>query len=422
MPHLVELGRVSEAIVSWASRVSRSLDGRCDVGRWGRPYDVPAMAVLQTRDARAARAAPAHRPAHDQEIRFCRAADGTRLAYAIHGNGPPLVVVSCWLSHLQYDWQSPVWRHFLDDLGRIGTVIRYDERGFGMSDWDVSDFSLPARLGDLETILAATGFERFALLGMSGGSSVAMAYAIAHSEQVSRLILYGTVCGEPPVYDDERWAREQVYRSMIQVGWAKDDPEFRRVFTRRFIPDATEEQMCWFDDLQRMSTSPENMLASRISRQQEDIVAGLPTISAPTIVLQARGDQSTVFENAVTVSSLIPGARLVPLESRNHILLADEPAWGVFIDEVTVFMDPDRRAFEERTRAGRPMSERLSERELDVLRLAAEGQTNEEIAAALTLSPRTVERHLSNVYGKLGLTGRAARAAAVAEFMRGRLS
>ncbi|HET9345369.1 MAG TPA: alpha/beta fold hydrolase [Candidatus Limnocylindrales bacterium] len=383
------------------------------------------MAVQPAREGRtpetAGRPAPS-RFAPNQEIRFCRAADGTRLAYAIHGSGPPLVVVSCWLSHLQYDWQSPVWRHFLDDLGRIATVVRYDERGYGMSDWDVDDFSLPARLGDLESVLDATGFETFALLGMSGGSSVAMAYAIAHPERVSRLVLYGTVRGRPPIWSDEQWAEEQTYRSMIQVGWARSDPEFRRFFTRRFIPDATEEQMRWFDDLQRMSTSAGNMLASRVSRQQEDIVADLPKISAPTIVLQARGDRSTPFDCAVSVSSLIPGARLVPMESRNHILLADEPAWRVFIDEVTKFMEPDRRAFEEQARVGRPTTEALSERELDVLRLAAEGRTNDGIAAALSLSPRTVERHLSNVYGKLGLTGRAARAAAVAEYLRGRLA
>jgi pimeloyl-ACP methyl ester carboxylesterase/DNA-binding CsgD family transcriptional regulator len=378
------------------------------------------MAVLPSRDARAG--APVSRPAPDQEIRFCRAADGTRLAYAIHGSGPPLVVVSCWLSHLQYDWQSPVWRHFLDDLGRIATVIRYDERGYGMSDWDVDDFSLPARLGDLEAVLASTGFETFALLGMSGGSSVAMAYAVAHPQRVSRLILYGTVRGRPPIWNEEQWVEEETYRSMIQVGWARDDPEFRRFFTRRFIPDATEEQMRWFDDLQRMSTSARNMLASRISRQQEDIVADLPRIKAPTLVLQARGDRSTAFENAVSVSSLIPGARLVPMDSRNHILLGDEPAWGLFIDEVTTFMEPDRRAYDDGARAGHPAVEPLSARELDVVRLAAEGQTNEEIASALTLSPRTVERHLSNVYGKLGLTGRAARAAAVAEYLRGRLA
>jgi pimeloyl-ACP methyl ester carboxylesterase/DNA-binding CsgD family transcriptional regulator len=368
--------------------------------------------------------APASRQrasAPDQEIRFCRAADGTRLAFAIHGAGPPLVVVSCWLSHLQYDWQSPVWRHFLDQLGGLATVIRYDERGFGMSDWDVQNFSIEARLADLEAILEATGYETFALLGMSGGSAVAMAYAIAHPKRVSRLILYGTVCGEPGNWSADGWAEEETYRSMIRVGWAKDDPVFRRVFTSRFIPDATEEQMRWFDDLQRMSTSPESAVASRIARQEVDIADDLDKITAPTIVLQAVGDRSTTFENALQVSARIPGARLVPLQSRNHILLADEPAWRVFIDEVTGFLEPDRRAFAARA-SDRPTAEPLSPRELDVLRLAADGRTNDEIAGALTLSVRTVERHLSNVYGKLGAGGRSARAAAVAEYLRRQLA
>ena len=350
-------------------------------------------------------------------IRFCRGDDGLRLAYAIHGSGPPLVVVSCWLSHLQHDWQSPVWRHFLDQLGEIATVVRYDERGFGMSDWAVDDFSLEARVRDLETVLAATGLKRFALLGMSGGSAVAMAYAIAHPERVSRLILYGTVCGEPVTWSPDEWAEEETYRSMIRVGWAKEDADFRRVFTTRFIPDATEQQMRWFDDLQRMSTSPANAVASRIARQQVDIHTELHRITAPTIVLQAVGDRSTTFDNAVTVSSLIPDARLVSLESRNHILLADEPAWSVFIGEVKAFLEPERGA---ESPANQP-TEVLSPRERDVLRLAAEGQTNDEIAAALTLSVRTVERHLSNTYTKLGLTGRVARAAAVAAYLKHQL-
>ncbi len=352
----------------------------------------------------------------DQEIKFCRAPDGVRLAYAIHGSGPVLVVASCWLSHLQYDWQSPVWRHFLDQLGSLATVVRYDERGFGLSDWTVDDFSLGARLTDLEAIVAAAGLERFAVLGMSGGSAVALAYAIAHPDRVSRLILNGTVCGEPVVLAPEELVEEETYRKMIEVGWAKEDPAFRRVFTTRFIPDATEEQMRWFDDLQRMSTSPANAVASRIARQQVDLEDDLPRIAAPTIVLQSIGDRSTTFDNAVTVSSLIPGARLVPLQSRNHILLADEPAWGVFIDEVEAFLEPERRAHDRR--APLPSTEALSRREVEVLRLAADGRTNDEIAAALTLSVRTVERHLSNVYAKLGLSGSAARAAAVAEYFR----
>jgi pimeloyl-ACP methyl ester carboxylesterase/DNA-binding CsgD family transcriptional regulator len=350
----------------------------------------------------------------DQEVRFCRAPDGTRLAYATHGSGPPLVVASCWLSHLQHDWRSPVWRHFLDDLGAMTTMLRYDERGFGMSDWDVEDFSLAARLSDLETVVDAAGYERFALMGMSGGSPVAMAYAIAHPNRVSRLILYGTGSGMPRVFDTESLAEEETYRSMIRVGWAKPDPVFRRVFTTIFIPEATEEQMRWFDDLQRMSTSPENAVASRVGRQAVDIADDLSRISAPTLILQATGDRATSFENGVGVSSAIRGARLVALESKNHILLEGEPAWGTFVREVAAFIEPDRHRW-----AGRELPlEALSPRERDVLNLCADGKTNEEIAAALALSPRTVERHLSNVYLKLGVSGAAARTAAVARYLR----
>ena len=353
-----------------------------------------------------------------QEIRFCRSRDGTRLAYAIHGSGPPLVVASCWLSHLQHDWQSPVWRHFLDDLGTIATLIRYDERGFGMSDWAVDDFSIEARRSDLESVVEAAGLDQFALLGMSGGSAVAMAYAAAHPQRVSRLILYGTVCGEPIAFTPDGLAEEETYRSMIRVGWAKEDATFRRVFTARFIPDANEQQLAWFDDLQRMSTSPENAVASRIARQQVELTDEIATIRAPTIVLQAVGDRSTTFDNGVRVAAQIPGARLVPMQSRNHILLADEPAWRTFVDEVTTFLEPDRRAWAA-ARQDVPTIEALSPREQEVLRLCADGLTNDEIASALTLSPRTIERHLSNVYLKLALTGTAARAGAVARFVRG---
>jgi pimeloyl-ACP methyl ester carboxylesterase/DNA-binding CsgD family transcriptional regulator len=360
------------------------------------------------------------RPAPRQEVRFVRAADGTRLAYAVHGSGPPLIVVSCWLSHLQHDWESPVWRHFLDDLGSISTLVRYDERGFGMSDWKVTDFSIDARVTDLEAVVAGLGYRQFALLGMSNGSGVAMAYAARHPERVTRLILYGTVCGEPVEFDDETRPVEETYRSLIRVGWAREDPVFRRVFTSRYIPDASEEQMRWFDALQRMSGPAENVLSSRIARQAEDITAEVGRIRAPTLILQAVDDAATTFENAGVVAALIPGSRVVPLPSRNHILLAGEPAWATFVREVRTFLAPDRRsaAGPAATDLGNPGLEALSERELDVLRLAAEGLANDAIAASLGLSPRTVERHLSNAYGKLGLSGKAARAAAVADVLR----
>jgi pimeloyl-ACP methyl ester carboxylesterase/DNA-binding CsgD family transcriptional regulator len=367
-----------------------------------------------------ARVERAHQPGiratgGEQQIRFTRGRDGVRLAYAVHGSGPPLIVVSCWLSHLQHDWRSPVWRHFLEELGEIATLVRYDERGLGMSDWNVDDFSFEARFGDLEALVDALGFDQFALLGMSGGSSVAMAYAARHPERVSRLILYGTVCGRPVSFDEIGWAEEETWRSLIRVGWAKEDPVFRRVFTQKFIPGATDEQMQWFDALQRMATSPKNAVESRAERQAVAIQGELPRIKAPTLILQALEDEVATFANAIEVAELIPDARLVPLESRNHILLADEPAWARFVDEVRTFVEPDRRAMRAAGDAG---VEALSARELDVLREVAEGRSNGEIGAVLGLSARTVERHLSNAYGKLSVTGKAARAAAVAEVLR----
>jgi pimeloyl-ACP methyl ester carboxylesterase/DNA-binding CsgD family transcriptional regulator len=350
-----------------------------------------------------------------QQIGFCRSSDGVRLAYAVHGTGPPLIVVSCWLSHLQYDWESPVWRHFLEDLGEFTTLVRYDERGFGLSDWDVADFSLGARLADLESIVESLGIDRFALMGMSGGAPVAMEYAVAHPERVTRLILYGAALPRADPDTPESRADLETWLGMLRMGWARPDPVFRRVFTSIFIPDATEEQMRWFDALQRMSTSTENAIESRKARAAVDIVDEVPRIRVPTVVLQPIGDQTVGFDSGVELAALIPGARLVPLDSRNHILLADEPAWTVFIDEVRRFMAPDRR---EVPADGPRALDALSAREIDVLRLAAEGRTNEGIAEALTLSVRTVERHLSNVYSKLGITGRAARTGAVADYLR----
>jgi pimeloyl-ACP methyl ester carboxylesterase/DNA-binding CsgD family transcriptional regulator len=350
----------------------------------------------------------------EQQIQFTRGRTGVRLAWAIHGSGPPVIVVSCWLSHLQHDWRSPVWQHFLRDLGDFTTMVRYDERGFGMSDWNVSDFSLEARYGDLEAIVEATGFERFALLGMSGGSPVAMAYAARHPERVTRLILYGTVSPEPTAFAGAKFDVEETFRSMIRVGWATEDPLFRRVFTRIYIPNASEEQMRWFDDLERMSTSPENAVASRLAQQAVDVLDEIDKIDAPTLILHAVGDRASRFDNAVKVAGRIPGAGLVELDSTNHILLADEPAWARFLSEVRTFIEPERWP------DGLPVesAEPLSGRELDVLREAARGLGNEAIAEQLGISVRTVERHLSNVYGKLGLTGKAARAAAVAAVLR----
>jgi pimeloyl-ACP methyl ester carboxylesterase len=210
-------------------------------------------------------------------VRFCRSTDGTRIAFAVHGDGPPLVVNSCWLSQLQHDWESPVWRHFLTDLGELASVTRYDERGFGLSDWDVEEFSLDARVADLEAVVAAAGLERFALLGMAQGGPVAIAYAHRYPQRVSRLILFATYAAGSRGPD--QLAMEEAFAHMIRVGWARPDAAFRRVFTTLMIPDATEEQMRWFDELQRTATSADVLISARQERIKTDVTGLLGALT-----------------------------------------------------------------------------------------------------------------------------------------------
>jgi len=351
-----------------------------------------------------------------QTIRFCRSSDGVRIAYAVHGSGPPLVIATCWLSHLQFDWESPVWRHFLAELGQFATIVRYDERGHGLSDWDVEEHSLQSRVADLEAVVDAAGFDRFALMAMSQGGPVSIVYAAAHPERVTRLIFYGSHATSMRDPSPEDLELSNAYSQMIKVGWARPNSEFRRVFTSLMIPDATEAQMRWLDDLQRVAVSAHTAYISRQQRVKADATAQLSQITAPTLVLHSREDRMNDFEEARFLAAHLADARLVPLESNNHIVLADEPAWPVFRDELAAFLEPDR-ASASRSRVRADAAEVLSARELDVLRLAADGQDNETIARELTLSVRTVERHLHNVYAKLDVHGKSARAAAVARLL-----
>jgi predicted ATPase/DNA-binding SARP family transcriptional activator/pimeloyl-ACP methyl ester carboxylesterase len=292
-----------------------------------------------------ARSGSAPQREFEQSIRFCQSADGVRLAYATIGAGPPLVKAANWLSHLEYDWQSPIWQHWLIGLAQQHTLIRYDERGCGLSDWSVDDFSFEAWVRDLEAVVDAVGVDRFPLIGLSQGGPIAIAYAIRHPERVSHLILYGSYARGKLKREltPEKTDEVETLVKLIRLGWGRENPAFRQVFASMFIPDATLEQYRWFNDLQRASASPEN--AARIVEgfNTIDVRHLAAQLDIPTLVLHARGDMRIPFEEGRLLASLIPGARLVTLESHNHILLEHEPAWQKFLSEVHEFLaTPDR--------------------------------------------------------------------------------
>jgi pimeloyl-ACP methyl ester carboxylesterase/DNA-binding CsgD family transcriptional regulator len=346
----------------------------------------------------------------EQQIRFCSAYDGVRLAYATHGRGPPIVKAPNWLTHVEFDWKSPLWRPWLEGLGETNRVIRYDERGAGLSDWEVDDFSLDAWVGDLEAVVDAAEVDRFGLLGLSQGAQIAIAYAVRHPERITHLVVCGGYLGGGEIATTDQ-ERSDALDSLIRIGWGQANPVFRHVFTTLLIPEATPEVMEWVDELQRVSTSPENALRFQEAFRRIDVTELAPRVRAPAIVFHARGDEMVSFAEGRRLAALVPDARFVPLDGRNHIFLAGEPAWPTFLRELRAFLDLP---------LGQPGGElaALSKRELQVLELVAEGLSNEEIATRLYLSIRTVERHLSNVYAKLGVSGKAARAAVAAKLSR----
>ena len=276
----------------------------------------------------------------EQDIRFCTAPDGVRIAYATVGKGSPLVKAASWLGHLEFDWNSPVWRHWLNEFSRHHTLVRYDERGCGLSDWEVDDFSLEAWVQDLETVVDTLGLERFPLLGLSQGGPVAVAYAVRHPEKVSHLILVGSYARGwlKRTTKQKHFEQADALLELVKHGWGGNNPAFRQVFTTLFMPEATTEQMRWFSELQRVSTSPENAVKFLSAFYTIDVRDLAPQVAVPTLLLHAREDTVTPFEAGRELAAMIPDARLVPLEGKNHILLEGEPAWPRFLAEARTFL------------------------------------------------------------------------------------
>jgi pimeloyl-ACP methyl ester carboxylesterase/DNA-binding winged helix-turn-helix (wHTH) protein len=273
-----------------------------------------------------------------QRIHFCTASDGVRIAYADVGRGPPLVKTANWMSHLEYDWHSPIWSHLLHALAADHRLVRYDERGNGLSDWEADDISFDSFVRDLESVVDTLELEKFALLGVSAGCAVSIAYALRHPERVTHLVLYGGFVRGLRKRGRDWLEQSDALRTLILQGWGQENPAFRQIFTSMFIPGGTAEQMQWFNDLQRLTTSPQN--AVRLMRAMEDIDMDnvLPQVRTPTLVMHCRGDARVPFEEGRRIATGIKGARFVALEGRNHLILETEPAWGRFLDEIKNFM------------------------------------------------------------------------------------
>ncbi|MFS8113026.1 alpha/beta fold hydrolase [Rhizobium jaguaris] len=243
------------------------------------------------------------------------------------------------MSHLQYDWESPVWRHWIDALSEKTMLIRYDERGTGLSDWVADDLSFAAMIADLESVVDAAGLDRFTLLGVSQSCAVSVAYAIRHPERLSGLVLYGGfVKGWRKRSDSHEVATHEAMTALIREGWGQNNPVFRHLFTAMFIPGADQVQMDWFDELQRISVSPGNAGRLHEAFGEIDVSDVLSQVTVPTLVLHARKDAVVPFQSGREFAAGIPGARFVDLDSANHILLASEPAFEQFIREVRRFV------------------------------------------------------------------------------------
>lgn len=335
-----------------------------------------------------------------QRLRFCTSSDGVRLAYASVGSGPPLVKAANWLSHIEYDWRSPIWRHWIDALARGRTLIRYDTRGCGLSDREPAEVSFEAWVRDLEAVVDAAGLERFPLLGISQGGAVAVAYAVRHPERVSHLALYGAYPRGRLQRGLGQSAVEEVLlmRRIIELYWGTSNSAFRKVFASQFMPGATGELMDAFDELQRESASTADALRTLEVLVQIDVTDVAPHVRCPTLVMHGRYDGRVSFDQGQAFASLIPGARFLALESRNHCLLGDEPAWPCFLEELEAFLP----------RGGaEPVFGDLTAREREVVEYLARGLDNHQIAAHLGLSEKTVRNHVSAVLAKLGTETRA---------------
>jgi class 3 adenylate cyclase/pimeloyl-ACP methyl ester carboxylesterase len=281
-------------------------------------------------------------PALDQDIRFCDSADAVTIAWASVGDGPPLMKAPNWMNHLEYDWQSPILGHLLHAMAADHRLVRFDQRGNGLSDRNLSEISFDNMIDDMAVVADAAGLDRFPLLSLSQGCAYSIAYANRYPERVSKLVLYGGFAkGMLARGQEEAKQRAEMEHMMISQGWGQNNPAFRQFFSSSFMPEATKEQMDRFNELQFKTISTEQVLLVRDVVNNIDVEDMLAHIKVPTLVLHCRDDGIAPFEGGRRMAAKIPNAKFVALEGKNHLILEDEPAWPRFIDEVKKFLAED---------------------------------------------------------------------------------
>lgn len=339
-----------------------------------------------------------------QTIQFTKSPDGTRIAYGVSGSGPILVKCANWINHLEFDWESPVWKHWFEFLSRHFTLIRYDERGCGLSDWDCPEMSFEAWVQDLETVVEANELDRFPLLGISQGAAVAIAYAHRHPEKVSHLILFGGFpvgrlkSGLPGMKE-----QNELFNSIIRSGWENQNPAFRQFFASLFIPGGGPDVGQWFVELCRTANAA-NALAIQNTSANIDVRKILPGVKVPTLVIHSKNDAVVPLIASKEMAAEMPAANFVQLDSINHLLMPDEPAWQEFCDEMLHFLGVSGTA---EMPAGLEHYGKLTAKEKSILALLGEGLSNAGIARKLFLSEKTIRNHLTSIYDKLGVRTRS---------------
>lgn len=341
------------------------------------------------------------------QVRFCTTRDGVNIAYAARGNGPPLVKTPNWLNHLQLDVGNVVWRAWIARLERSYTLVRYDARGCGLSDRTAADMSFAANQLDLEAVVDAAGLDTFALYGASQGAAIAIDYAARHRGRVSRLVLCGGYLQGILKRAGPAEGREEAAAllKLVELGWGRDNSAFRQVFATQFLPDATREQLQGFDEIQRNTVSPEGAARLLQTFYGIDVAAAAREVRCPTLVMHATHDARIPFEEGRRTAAAIPGAEFVALDTRNHIVIEQDPAWDRFFVEVDRFLlrapggvpaaAPDARVAA------------LTAAELRVLELVAAGISNPRIAQQLGIAEKTVRNHINRIFSKLGAQDRS---------------